>query len=510
MVPSTAATTLVIAGGRVLRGVSGDQSAATADIVVRDGRIAEIGPDLLARFRERDDVEILDARQQLVLPGFVNAHYHSHDVLAKGTIEETTLETWRLLALPPQYPPRSREEIKVRTLLGAYECLRSGMTTVQDMVTLYPFDPEHLSAVVEAYEEIGIRAVIGLQYADRRGISTIPFWDEVFPAELHGSLSTAAEPETTIDQLSYLESTHLSGGAHARISWALGPSAPERCTPQLIERTVGLSERYDLPIFTHIYESKSMALQARRECSEHGGSLIRRLAHEQMLGPRLNLAHSVWLLPDEITLLADSGTGVVINPLSNLKLKSGIPPIRELQEAGVPMALGCDNCSCSDAQNPFQAMKLMALLAHVSDAEPGPTQSDQAFYAATAGGARAVGMPEEIGFIAPGIRADLVLLDLNDPAFLPLNDVVRQVVYAESGRAVRTVVVDGRVVLRDGVPETIDLVDLRARLDEVMPTFRRDLVEVSGRVRTLAPYLEEAHRRTWAEDVGVNRLFTGR
>ena len=83
----------------------------------------------------------------------------SHDVLAKGTMEETPLETWRLLALPPQYPKRSREEVKARTLLGALECLRSGMTTVQDMVTLYPFDPEHLDAVIEAYEEIGIRAV---------------------------------------------------------------------------------------------------------------------------------------------------------------------------------------------------------------------------------------------------------------------------------------------------------------------------------------------------------------
>src|SRR5690606_6575392 len=242
---------------------------------------------------------------------------------------------------------RSRAEIRARTLLGALECLRSGMTTVQDMVTLYPFDPEHLSAVVEAYEEIGIRAVIALQYGDIRGIDTIPFWREIFPAELHGSLSTAAEPDPGFDQLGHFVETWLEGDATSdRISWALGPSAPERCSPGLIRRTVELSRKYGLPIFSHIYESKGMALQASREYPQHGGSLIRRLREEGMLGPRLNLAHSVWLLPEEIEILAETGTRVVINPLSNLKLKSGIPPIRALQEAGVSLGLGCDNCSC--------------------------------------------------------------------------------------------------------------------------------------------------------------------
>ena len=100
---------------------------------------------------------MIDARDHLVLPGFVNAHYHSHDVLAKGTLEEVPLETWRLYALPPQYPPRSAEEVYARTLLGALECLRSGMTTIQDMLTLYPYEDRHMDAVMKAYDEVGIR-----------------------------------------------------------------------------------------------------------------------------------------------------------------------------------------------------------------------------------------------------------------------------------------------------------------------------------------------------------------
>jgi 5-methylthioadenosine/S-adenosylhomocysteine deaminase len=500
---------LLITNGSVLRGTEVHDVPEQLDVLVVDGVITQIGRDLLAGLGD-EPVEILDATDRLLIPGMINAHYHSHDTLAKGTLEEEPLEYWRLLALPPQYPKRSREEVKVRTLLGAYECLRSGMTTVQDMVTLFPFDPEHLEAVVEAYEEIGLRAVVGLQYADKKGISTIPHWEDVFPKELHGDLSTAAEPDVKIDQLAYLEANYLQQPPRDRISWALGPSAPERCTKELVQRTVALAEQYDLQIFTHIYESKGMALQARHEYPEYGGSLIRRLQDEGMLGPRLNLAHSVWLLDDEIEILAETGTNVVLNPLSNLKLKSGIPPIHALEAAGVSFGLGCDNCSCSDAQNMFQAMKLFALLAAVSSPDPGPNQADQAFRAATRGGAHALNRDDDLGRIEPGYRGDLVTLDLTDPTFVPLNSAVRQLVYTESGRGVTDVIVDGRVVIRGGVLQTMDPAELMARVAAVLPEFMKDFEEVKQRTDGLRGYLLEAHHRIWAEDVGANRLFTGK
>lgn len=501
---------MLISGGRVMTAGGNPHAPEFADILIEKGRISRIGPGLAGEMGgHASGISVLDARNKLVIPGFINAHYHSHDTLAKGMMEETPLETWRLLALPPAYPKRSREEIKARTLLGALECLYSGMTTVQDMVTLYPFDPDHLSAVIEAYEEIGIRAVVALQYADRRGIDTIPFWREVFPEELHGDLSTAAEPDSKFDQLGYFIERYIEGGGGAgeRITWALGPSAPERCSTEMIERTVALSEQYDLPIFTHIYESKGMALQARREYPEHGGSLIRRLEREGLLGPRLNLAHSVWLLADEIEILARTQTRVVINPLSNMKLKSGIPPIRALQDAGVSLGLGCDNCSCSDAQNMFQAMKLFCLMTAVSHVDAGPEQSGAAFEAATMGGAHAIGRGDDLGCIAAGRVADLALLDLNDPSYVPLNSALRQIVYAEGGRGVKTVIVGGRIVIHDGRLQTIDETKLLDRVLAVAPQFQRDYAEIEARVRRMRPYLEEAHRRIWAEDVGGDRLF---
>lgn len=504
-------TRLLVANGRALLPDGDPHQGERCDILVENGAITEIGIGLAAKLAaEGKTFETLDATDRLVIPGFINAHYHSHDTLAKGTMDETPLETWRLLALPPQYPKRSRDEIRARTLIGALECLRSGMTTVQDMVTLYPFDPEHFEAVIEAYEQIGVRAVVALQYADIRGIETIPYWKEVFPAEYHPYLSTAAEPDKKIDQLAYFEENFLKHPKPgSRVGWALGPSAPERCSKTLIERTAALANTYGLPIFTHIYESKGMALQARLEYPQHGGSLIRRLEQEGLLGPRLNLAHSVWLLQDEIEVLARTGTNVVINPLSNMKLKSGIPPIRALQEAGVSLALGCDNCSCSDAQNMFQAMKLFALLVHVSDPDPGPDQAGRAFGAATAGGAHAIGR-DDLGKIAPGARADLVLIDLKDPSYVPLNSATRQLVYTEGGRGVDTVVVDGRVVIRHGRLATMDQ---DALLDEVMavvPKFREDFAAIAARVEKLQPWIAAAHKKIWAADVGTNRLFTGR
>ena len=501
-----AGTSLLIEGGRVLTPGSDWQDPPALDIAVAGDRIAGVAPTYRIDDRPPPGVEIVDARNHLVLPGFVNAHYHSHDVLAKGTLEEVPLETWRLYALPPQYPPRSSEEIYARTLLGALECLRSGMTTIQDMLTLYPYEERHMDAVMAAYDKVGIRVVFALQYADRKGIETIPFWKDIFPKELHPLLSTAAEPERQLDLIGHFETTCLKATPRRRVSWALGPSAPERCSPALMGRTIELARRYDIPVYTHIYESRGMALQARRTLPEYGGLLIRRLADEGVLDPRLNFAHSVWLSREEIDLLAEHGAGVVLNPQGNLKMKCGVPPIRMLQAANVRIGLGCDNCSCSDAQNMFVAMKLFALLAAVSDPIPGPPQSVAALRAATEGGADGARLGDTLGRIAVGFKADLTLIDLQDPSWSPMNGAARQLVHVEAGRGVRSVIVDGKVVVRDRELTTIDETTIYDAVEAVMPTFRRDFTTISQRVAKLQPWLDQAHKQIMDADMEIERL----
>lgn len=170
--PVPAGTTLIIRGGRAILPDADWHAPPEVDIAIAGGEIAGIAPSFAPLAGA--SIDVLDARGHLVLPGFVNAHYHSHDVLAKGTLEEVPLESWRLYALPPQYPPRSVEEVRARTLLGGLECLRSGITTIQDMLTLYPFEDRHLDAVMQAYEQVGIRVIFSLQYADRRGLQQFP------------------------------------------------------------------------------------------------------------------------------------------------------------------------------------------------------------------------------------------------------------------------------------------------------------------------------------------------
>jgi 5-methylthioadenosine/S-adenosylhomocysteine deaminase len=498
-------TTLLISGARVLVPGGDWHDPPIADIAVAGDTIAGVAP-AFAPAPGAIPPQTLDARGHLVLPGFVNAHYHSHDVLAKGTLEEVPLETWRLHVLPPQYPPRSIEEIRARTLLGALECARSGMTTVQDMLTLYPFEPEHLDVVIETYERIGIRVVFALQYGDRKGIDTVPFWRETFPPEMHPLLSSAAEPEKDFDLLGHFENEYLKGPVRKRVHWGLGPSAPERCSPELIARTTEIAKRYGIPVYSHIYESRGMALQARLHETQNGGSLIRRLQAEGALGPHLNLAHSVWLAPDEIEILAATGTGVVLNLQGNLKMKCGIPPILGLVQNGVRIALGCDNCSCSDAQNMFAAMKLYALLAAVSSPTPGPEHAVAALHSATEGGADGALLGDTIGRVAAGYKADLTIVDLADPSYVPLNSMARQLVHIEGGRGVKHVLVDGAFVVRDGRLATIDEGEIYDAVSQVMPGFRADFSAAAARVRRLQPWIDEAHAKIMSADVGIERL----
>jgi guanine deaminase len=512
------ASAVLISGGRILD-LDGDvHHPEEKDLLVVADRVAAcrkgIGADLAAgkglpELPAGAPLERFSAKGKLVIPGFVNSHYHSHDVLLKGCFETIPLELWVLSALPPAFPKRSTAEIRARTLLGAVECLRSGITTVQDLATVYPYDEQHVDAILKAYEDVGIRCVFALQVADVPGVKSIPFWDEIVPPSMKQGLSGAVEPyERGTDVVELVKGAMLKRERlHSRITWALGPTSPERCSETFLEGLGDLSRSRALPIYTHIYESKAMALIARQGHAQDRGSLISYMQRCGILSSKLTLAHSVWMLPDEIRMLADAGTNVVLNPVGNLKTKSGVAPIRPYMEAGVNIALGCDNCSAGDAQNIFQSMKLFASLAAITHPDPGPPTARDALLAATVSGARTAGLAGEIGALKAGMKADLSILDLSDPSFVPLNSAARQLVFTECGRSVEHVMVDGRFVVRDRRITSIDEAALQEEVAELMVALRRDLEAVLARNQKMLPYLMEAHRRTWESDIGVNRYI---
>ncbi|MGN6462069.1 MAG: amidohydrolase family protein, partial [Pseudolabrys sp.] len=462
---------LLLKGGRVLDLDRDPHNPAIADVLIVDGRIAAVGA--VTDEPGTSPPEIIDLGGKLVVPGFVNAHYHSHDIFLKGCFDPSVLEFWALNALPRAYPPRSDEEIRLRTLLGAVECIRGGITTVQDMLTIYPLTAEQVQVVMGAYDASGLRAILGLQVGDMSPLDTVPYWRETIPADLQPTLM-GGPPVSGPDPIAVMNEVFAQHDPASLVRWAVSPSSPERCSRALLEKLTDVARRFDLPVYAHIYISRAEALTARRMFGDFNGSMVDYLDAVGLLGPNLTLAHGVWLDRREIDRIAAAGTSVVLNMLSNLKTKNGVAPIRQMLAAGINLALGCDNCSCSDAQNIFQAMKLYTFLAAVSDPTEGPPDAADALRAATTAGARTAGLQSQIGALRVGMRADITVIDTDDPVYQPFNSAARQIVYGEGGRAVATVIVDGRVVMRDRVIQTVDEAALRAELARIVPGFRAD------------------------------------
>ncbi len=473
------------------------------DILVRDGRILQVnapGEPI------PDGARVINAAGRLVLPGFVNAHYHSYDVLQKGLLEDMPFDVWALHSQPAYLGPRSAREVRLRTLIGAVDCIRHGITTVQDMNSLVPMDEATLDTVLAAYADSGLRVVFSAAVRDMAALDIAPFLPHEAPEPVQALVRGV--PADARAQLDFLEAQiRRINPLPPRLLWALSPSGPQRSSRALLEGVATLSERYRLPVLTHVYETMAQAAKARSIYGAQGGSMLRWLDEVGLLNERLTIAHGVWLTDEEIGMLGRAGAGLAHNPASNLKLKSGVAPMRRIIDAGVNIALGCDNCSCGDCQSMFSAMKLLCLLAAGADPSPTGVHATAALAAATTGGAKAVGLAGEVGAIAPGYRADLVFLDLDDIAYVPFNSAVRQLVYAEAGRGVRSVMIEGEMVLEDGRMTTIDEAALRAEAAAVMPGFRRDYAAQAARADEATPWLLEANRRVAAHPLGLDRFI---
>src|SRR5436190_19493384 len=472
---------LLIRGGQVYDHDGDAHKPPLADILIEGGNIVAVGSGL-----PTDGVqEIIDARDRLVVPGLINAHYHSHDTLCRGMFEELPLEMWLLYTLP-MGANRSMEELRARTLVGAVESLRCGITTVQDMIGLVPLDEPSTDVVVEAYRDAGIRVVFSPMVWDIPPIAMVRNKDSL-PSDVQEMLGTTGRPVR--DQLDYLEHQFNRHPAAGTLHWAVAPFAPQRCTPKMLQGCADLAHKHDLAVYTHVYETRGQALIAREQFSTHDGSLISYLEHNGLLGPRLNIVHSVWISRAEMDRMAAADAGIVLNHLSNLKLKSGIAPVCDLREAGVRVGLGCDNCSGSDVQSVFQEMKMFCLLASVSEPEPGPGLAHEVLRHATLGNARTAGLAGRLGALKPGYKADMILIDLNDVAYLPTNSAARQLVYTEAGRGVESVIVDGRVVIRDRKVTSFDEEALRREVADLMRYFIADYDAIVESRKRALPYM---------------------
>jgi cytosine/adenosine deaminase-related metal-dependent hydrolase len=410
----------------------------------------------------------VDCSRFAVVPGMVNAHTHSNENWFRGLWDNLPLEPWMLFSYPVlAAPAQTTDEIYVRTLLGGIEMLRSGATTVVDF--LYDGE-EALEPVVRAYRDLGLRALIGLAVADRAYHETVVLDEGLVSRELIDRLEREKPPSWAESEEALRRAIDRFHRPHEGISICPAPSGPQRCTDELLVGCVALADELDLMIHIHVLETRMQAVSGQRM---YGRTLPEHMDALGFLSPRVCFEHGIWLTPSDMELVRDRGVTIVHNPVSNMKLGSGIAPIPELTRVGVNVALGTDGMCSNDGQDMFATLKTAALLHKLWEIDYEQwLGARQAWVLATTGGATAAGDPDGLGRIEVGRRADLVLLDLRSSVFTPLNDPLRQIALGSTTLAVDSVMVGGewRVVngAVKGVDEAAVLAEGRARGAEIV------------------------------------------
>ena len=350
---------------------------------------------------------------------------------------------------PAQAAAPTPREAYLRTMLGALEMLRAGTTSVQDDAFLLPApEPEIIDAVMQAYADCGIRASVALDQPELAEIDKLPYLTQLAPAGLRAELAVPAplSGAQLLELYGYLFD-RWHGAAGGRLTAAVSISAPQRVTPEYFAALDALSLEHHVPLFAHMLETRTQRMLASEQPRFGGRSLVAYTAELGLLNERTNVIHAVWVDDHDLDLIADAGSVIAHNPVSNLRLGSGIMPFRAIRDRGIPVALGSDEAICGDTAEMWGVVKMAGLIHNVtgSDSDRWPT-AQEVLGALWHGGARAMMRAGELGEIRAGALADLALLDLHSPPFTPLTDVAGQLVYCNPVSSV--VPGDGRRVDR--------------------------------------------------------------
>jgi len=490
---------LVIRGAQVLAG--SPPSLTRADIFVDGDRIAAVGPALATPA----DARVIDASGRIVLPGLGNAHTHAASHLARGRAGNWTLEDL-LTNAPANYGFRTPEDDYLSAAIGAIEMLKTGCTSAYDLYMAVPaITDEAFEATVRAYTDVGVRVVLAPAVADVVFFQTVPGLVDLLPADLRASVeSMRPAPTKGLLELTERAIRRFNGAAEGRVRVAVAPTIPNQATDEFLDGCARLAREYGVGVHTHLAESKVQVIESRRRW---GTTIVGRLAAHGLLGPGFVGAHGVWLSDEDMKMLADAGGAVAHNPGSNLRLGCGIAPVRELLDRGVAVGLGTDGSVCADNQNLFEALRIASVVSTVRFPHETARWLDAAtvWQLATSGSARVLGQAADLGAIAPGRKADLVLLRADSVFLRPLSDPVNALVYAETGASVDSVLVGGRVVVENGRVTTVDEARIYARAQEAADRQHRASGEARALAARLAPFVAAACRAAVATPLPFDR-----
>jgi 5-methylthioadenosine/S-adenosylhomocysteine deaminase len=398
------------------------------DLLVKNGRIEQVGGLL----EPEADTEVIDASGCAVLPGFVQTHIHLCQTLFRGFADDLSLLDWLKHRVWPMEASHTRESLRASARLGVAEMIKGGTTCALTMETV-----NFTEEVFKAVDESGFRAVVGKCMMDK---------GEDVPSAMKEQTE-----DSIAEALSLIDKWH--GHDDGRIRCCFAPRFALSCTKELLQRVSQLAIERGVMVHTHASENRQEIEMVQ---AETGLRNIQYLDSVGISGRHVVLAHCVHLDEDEMVTMEQRGTHVAHCPSSNLKLGSGIAQVAKMLDRGISVSLGADGAPCSNRLDMFTEMRLAALLQKVTvDATALPAL--RALRLATIDGARALSLDQEIGSLEEGKRADVTILDLRRLHNTPKPpDVVSAIVYSAHSADVRSVMVNGRWLLLEGLLTTLD------------------------------------------------------
>jgi len=439
---------IIVRGGTIVTMDADRRLIENGAIAIKGGRIVAIGSraDIERRHRAR---EVIEAGGKVVIPGLINGHTHVPMTLFRGLADDLDLQEWLTKYIFPAEAKNVTEQfVRAGTRLGLAEMVRGGTTTYCDM---YYFE----DAIADETSKAGVRGVLGETVID-------------FPV---------ADNKTHAEAMAYTERFINKWKGHALVTPAVAPHAPYTVSEEHLRAVRALSDRTGAPIVIHISETK---YEVDESLKAKGASPVDYLNRIGFLNNRVIAAHVVWPSDEEIALLKKLGVGVVHNPQSNMKLASGVAPVPAMLKQDLALGLGTDGAASNNDLSMWEEMDTAAKLHKLFSKDPKVVTAEQAFEMATIRGARALHMEKEIGSLEKGKRADLVIVDLDALNQTPFFNIYSDLVYATKATDVRTVVIEGRVVMRDRKLLTLDEAAIKAEARK----FRQQIIDTVG-VKTM-------------------------
>jgi 5-methylthioadenosine/S-adenosylhomocysteine deaminase len=431
---------LLVLGGTI---VTMDQTRRIIEdggIAIANGRIVGVGPraEIERGYTSRQRV---NAAGKVITPGLINGHTHVPMVLFRGLADDLDLQEWLTKYIFPAEAKNVTEEfVRVGTRLGLAEMIRGGTTTFCDM---YYFE----DAIADETAKAGVRGVLGETIID-------------FPV---------ADNKTNAEGMAYVEKFVARWKGHELVVPAIAPHAPYTVSEQHLKAARAFADRTGVPIVIHIAETKR---EVDDSVKEKGASPVAFLERIGFLNDRVIAAHVVWPQGTDITILKRHGVGVVHNPQSNMKLAAGVAPVPKMLAENVLVGLGTDGAASNNDLNMWEEMDTVAKLHKVFTGDPKVISAQQAFELATIRGAQALHLEKEIGSLESGKRADLLVVDRDTLNQIPLYNVYSDLVYATKASDVETVIINGRIVMRNRrlltLNETAVKNDARAFRDKII------------------------------------------